>query len=369
MAETERPAMLIEGLLPERALGLLLGPSNIGKTFVAQSFALHVAAGLPFMGRGVLGAPVLYYDFEGSRMKDRCDAWACHNWCDELPELFVVRDHGLNLANAEAVDRVLADAREVRRRTGRFPKLIVVDTVSRAIPGADENSAATMSAFVSHLDKIRSGTGSAILLVHHTGKDESRGARGNSSLPAATDTVLTLTRDGEVLRLAATKQRDLPRGEPLSLALLPVEIGSDRNGLPITSCVVVRAEDSFGSASLAAEPQLSPTEQMLLDHLRGLQNAAWSGWVPLNEWKEAVIGFLTQYEGKVPDTARKTWERKQPKLLELALVVVEDGKARIANTEDATSATESTPLSDEAEATPDVAQESGIIWDEEATIH
>src|SRR5204863_5294247 len=67
-------------------------------------------------------------------------------------------------------------------------ELIVVDTLSRVMAGGNENQPDHMGAFVRNIDRLRAATGATILIVHHTGKDTSRGARGHSSLRAATDT-------------------------------------------------------------------------------------------------------------------------------------------------------------------------------------
>src|SRR2546427_162910 len=42
------PAWLVDGILPEGGMGLLVGASGEGKTFLALSFALAVATGRPW---------------------------------------------------------------------------------------------------------------------------------------------------------------------------------------------------------------------------------------------------------------------------------------------------------------------------------
>src|SRR5690606_25718324 len=71
---------------------------------------------------------------------------------------------------------------------------VAVDTVNRALGGGDENSSVDMGAFVAQAERLRVAfPGSAVLLVHHTGKDEGRGARGHSSLAAAVGGQLDVT--------------------------------------------------------------------------------------------------------------------------------------------------------------------------------
>ena len=73
-------------------------------------------------------------------------------------------------------------------RLGMPVGLIVIDTLSRVMAGGNENAPEDMGALVRNIDRLRDETGGAVLLVHHSGKDLSRGARGHSLLRAATDT-------------------------------------------------------------------------------------------------------------------------------------------------------------------------------------
>ena len=82
------------------------------------------------------------------------------------------------------------------------------------------------------LSGIRAATGAHVLLVHHCGKDEARGARGHSSLRAAVDTEIEISRpEGETIStVRATKQRDLSPGEAMPFSLKQVTLGTDRRG-------------------------------------------------------------------------------------------------------------------------------------------
>jgi hypothetical protein len=124
--------------------------------------------------------------------------------------------------------------------------LVIIDTMARAMAGGDENSGQDMTRAVSAIDAIRAATGAHVCVVHHCGKDEARGARGHSSLRAAVDTEIEVSRpEGEpITTVRVTKQRDLPMGEPMPFSLKVVELGTDCRGRPITSCLV-HHEDSI----------------------------------------------------------------------------------------------------------------------------
>jgi len=94
--------------------------------------------------------------------------------------------------------------------------------------------------------------------VHHSGKDQARGARGHSLLRAATDTEIEIIDNGGIRTATVTKQRDLECTGQFAFKLKPVEIGTDRRGKPITSCVVVAEQPSdTGTVGTKRDKKLS----------------------------------------------------------------------------------------------------------------
>ena len=124
--------------------------------------------------------------------------------------------------------------------------VLVIDTLARATSGGagfDENSNSEMSKLISGLDQIRERTGIHIMLVHHSGKDQNRGARGASSLKAAAGSEIELSFDEETrIRTArATKQRDIETGAEINFILQVIELGEDADGDQVTTCVIREA--------------------------------------------------------------------------------------------------------------------------------
>jgi hypothetical protein len=148
--------------------------------------------------------------------------------------------------NKEAVERLIATA------NSKGAKLIIIDTLSRSMPGADENSAIDMTRMISKFGEIIQETGAAIVVVHHTGKDDNKGSRGHSSLKAAADIEVEITKSnsgGHILRL--TKVKDGRSDLEYPFTLREIDLGTDDDGDPITTCVVVEGEqrpnDSHGA--------------------------------------------------------------------------------------------------------------------------
>lgn len=107
-----------------------------------------------------------------------------------------------------------------------------------------------MGAFVRNIDVIRAATEAHVMVIHHSGKDQARGARGHSLLRAATDTEIEVKRierdDGPVGGvLTVTKQRDMEGEFRRAFTLRSVPLGFGRNGKPVTSAIAcLEGEDA-----------------------------------------------------------------------------------------------------------------------------
>jgi hypothetical protein len=95
---------------------------------------------------------------------------------------------------------------------GAEPELIIVDTLNRCSIGADGNSAKDAGLIVEQITMVANLTHAAVLLLHHPGKDATKGGRGSSAFVAAIDTELTMTGDEHTTTVTITKQRHGPDG-------------------------------------------------------------------------------------------------------------------------------------------------------------
>lgn len=93
------------------------------------------------------------------------------------------------------------------RRNGIIPALIILDTLSAAIPGVDENQQSAMSPVTTELQRWVTA-GVPVIVAHHTTKSGG-GYRGSSVLKASSDWMISLVRAGNTRRLAADKLRDM----------------------------------------------------------------------------------------------------------------------------------------------------------------
>ena len=239
------PEPLIDDLLDRAAMSVVYGPSNCGKTFFALDLGARVSLGWPVFGLKSHQGPVIYIAAEPGRgfrrRRDAFDVRFLSHDTAPRPE-FAFLPASVDLCNPNADTDLIID-----RIEAMFPQgvaLVVIDTLSRAMAGYNENSSEDMTAIVANCDRIREKTGAHVMIIHHTGKAIAAGSRGHSSLRAATDTEIEITKDEKtgISTAKVTKQRDRIGGEEFHFKLKQVEVGVDKDKKPVTSCVVVEPE-------------------------------------------------------------------------------------------------------------------------------
>lgn len=259
---------IVKGLIDQGTMSVLYGPSNSGKTFFAIDLAFHIAIGAEWRGRRVHQAGVLYLAAEGGRsIINRIVALREAHRGVNVP--FAIKRAGLDLLSGQAdLDAIVDLAVAVRQRVTCRPLLIVVDTLSRVMAGGDENSAQDMTTLIRNIDAIRARTGAHIMLVHHTGKDTTRGARGHSSLRAATDTEIEVSppKENGALRMAVvTKQREHAGGEAYAFTLKTITLGHDKDGDTVTTCLVEPADSDEAIAATKAKKGLGVNQKIIAE--------------------------------------------------------------------------------------------------------
>jgi KaiC/GvpD/RAD55 family RecA-like ATPase len=240
-------ADFVQGTLVRGSSAVVYGDSNAGKTFFVTDLALHVAAAMRWNGRRVDGGAVIYAVLEGGNgFQNRVVAWGKqHSAPSSLP--FAAIPASINLLDPDCdVPRFIAAIKRAAEAMRLPVALVVVDTLSRAMAGANENASDDMGALVRSMDTIRQSTGACLLFVHHSGKDAAKGARGHSLLRAAIDTEIEVKVDETTGNRTATvvKQRDLSKGSSFGFRLETMTLGSNEHGEPVTTCIVVNSDAS-----------------------------------------------------------------------------------------------------------------------------
>lgn len=260
------PTWLVDGYLTEGGLSVLWGASGAFKSFVALDLALSVAHGIDWHGREVTKAPVLYICAEGQYgFGIRAHVWRTHRAPDVPDARFHVLPVPVNFLDPGVIDRLLALAAQ----HAVAPGLIVVDTLARNFGPGDENSTQDMNRFITGASKLGAETRAHVMLIHHTGKDDTRGERGAYSLRGAVDTSLKLVRDGKSERIALEhwKQKDGPELETMPLRVVTVETSHPLTGEIVNSLVPVLDERPRLPGSAA--PALTKPQQRALSLVEG----------------------------------------------------------------------------------------------------
>lgn len=224
------PEPLIDGVLDQGTTGLLYGPWASGKSFIALDWAASIATGRPWQGRTTEQRRVLYVAAEGAfGLKGRLATWETA-WQQTIPnDQLCVLPIPANLTDNNDINALMGVISD-----GKYD-VVFFDTLARCMVGADENSARDCGLVVDSLSRLREATpgGRGVALgVHHTGKD-GKTLRGSSALEGGVDTVYSVARDGNKLKLDRQKRKDGPQGDSHDLTLTP---------FPNTdSCIVERA--------------------------------------------------------------------------------------------------------------------------------
>jgi hypothetical protein len=322
------PEWTVRNVIPAKGMGVIFGPSKSGKTFLALDIACACVRGVPWAGLPTRQGVAVYIGLEG-QARTRAFAYAkANNLADEdLADLIIFEQPPLNLLTVGKGGSVPLLVDSVRSAiSGRPVALTIVDTLAQATPGGDENSSVMMGAAIGNAKQIARALGGTVVLIHHSGKNDAAGARGHSSLVAAADFEIQVTRPGDgVLRSArVTKVKDAEDGAQWTFQLGRVDLGfapAADGGDPEarTSCVVadlVRVDTA--SAPVATTPPRFSTLRALV--FRAFTAAAgaldgdaidWdnTGTCSLDAWESAYFDLAPLKDslaGKELTTARNT---------------------------------------------------------------
>ncbi|MDV6873277.1 transcriptional regulator [Pseudomonas aeruginosa] len=236
------PKWLIPGVLTEGSLAAIYGAPESGKSFLAVDISMAIAGGIDWHGRQVERGGVLYIAAEGAPgLGKRFRAWKVDKCAQGRTfDLHLMRDD-LNLA-AEKDGGARAFAQTVADELGPL-KLIVIDTLNQTAAGADENSAKDMGRYIASMKLLRNATGATVVVVHHSGKDLSKGMRGSTALLGAMDTTVEVERasDGHSIKVTVKKQKDAERESPMRFNMEKVD-----KSLVLRPSVMVDPQGDFG---------------------------------------------------------------------------------------------------------------------------
>ena len=231
---------VLKGLIEYGAFVVVYGPSGSGKSFFTADLMQHIATGATWRGKRVTRGLVVYVAAEaGASILKRFVAWRDNvlgESADRVPIAVVTK--AADLLRGTDFPALMERIEALQIECGLPVSVVVFDTLSRSMPGGDENKSEDMTAVISAADTLRDRFNCATVFVHHSGKDVDRGARGHSSLFAAADLVLQVSDHVATV----TKIRDGVGGDSFPFKLNPVVIGQDSDGDDVTTCLLEHSD-------------------------------------------------------------------------------------------------------------------------------
>ena len=290
------PSYLVKGLIPRSGLVVIWGPPKCGKSFWAFDVAAHIALGWSYRDRKVQQGTVVYLVLEGEHgIGARVEAFRHHHLgedAESVPLYLLPTRLDLIHEYQTLIDEIAAQT------TNNPPALIVIDTLNRSLSGSESRDE-DMGAYIKAADAVREAFKATVMVIHHCGIEATR-PRGHTSLTGAADAQIAVKRDTAGVICATLEWlKDGPEGAEVFSKLEPVDVGTDNDGDPITSCIIVEAEGS--EHETGKQSKLSPRMRRGLDVLNNciIENGEpapgtkhypdGARVVSLNLWREALF--------------------------------------------------------------------------------
>ncbi|MFN7982943.1 MAG: AAA family ATPase [Vicinamibacterales bacterium] len=290
------PTFLVDGMIPDRGLSVLYGPSGTAKTTMVAGLQVALAAGHGWLGHAIQRHGASIYvaaeDLQGFKTRVRAAKAAIGFRLDApigvytFPDVFDLRDN----------DQVRRFVRFVKDAEIDDLRLVVLDTFAASTPGASENSSEDMTQSVTAAQLIRSELDVAVILVHHSNAAGTR-ERGHSALRGSADAMLQVSPVDDLIHLECSKLRNGAPFERLSLKLTPVP--------SVGGCVVRLASEVLPRTGL------STAQEKVLQVLRDFGSAGASK----TEWEKACA-----------DVPPRTFYRASAELVDKHRLVTQAGQ-------------------------------------------
>ena len=298
---------LIAGLLPKEGVAILFGQPGTYKSFLAIDWALSIGFGYGWLGKEVKKGGVAYIAGEGKAgLGPRIKAWKAHNKRQGNSEVYWL-GQSVNLSDSESCYALQKALDKVASETEI--KLIIIDTFSRNSGDADENSNKDVKIFMRSLDYLQRKYSCSVLLIHHVGKDPSKGIRGASAFTGDTETTICLEHVMGGIKMTVPKQKDAESPDPIHLVLHPVLYGNN----PEDNSIVLIKSDAPIEEEEENKVSSKKSVQTMYDVLIGkeLNTTQW-----VNLAMEAGISSGAAYSAKkeLYEVKKLVWYKKEGKL-------------------------------------------------------
>ncbi len=213
---------LVDGFLGAGEASAFFGIPGDGKSVFVEDLGLHVAAGMTWHGRDVRKGTLE----RRALVERRLLAFQTEHNVSDIP--FAVCGGTLDFRDPNVCERIMKLVSAVETETGDKVSLLIFDTISRALCGADENSSRDMGALIRATGILQEEGARHVLWIHHTPHGAER-LRGHGNLEGAIDSAIHVTHDqrSAIRRATVTKANDGEEGLQITFTLKSVTINHE----------------------------------------------------------------------------------------------------------------------------------------------
>ena len=305
VAGNNSKSWIIKGVIAKGETSSWIGPPKSGKSGVFTDICICAASGKNWRGyRTKRKTGVVYFALErGDLVARRLRAYAQRDQLKNLP--IAIKKGVIDLLDPKCIDYFVDASNEAAAHFGCDAGLIVIDTFSKGIAdgGGDENQAKDQNRALANPRRVQEQTGVHVAIIHHTGKNEERGARGSNAHLGDVDAMIQISGKKNVKTAIVTDANDQAVGKLTKFEMQIIELGVDDDGDPIITAIVdkndpIDLEDDQNSKALSGQVQLA--FDLLLqnfydgrgrpppdDTTRGRKYPKQTKVCTLDEWKES----------------------------------------------------------------------------------
>lgn len=310
-----QPTWLIRDILPREAFIQLAGEKSSKKTFLALDMAFHVAMGRDWHEKFKTNQGKVVFVFGEGRggTRNRVNVWKLHNKVGSQERSGVILiNRPINLGKHDEIQDLINFTH--RQTKGEKVALFVFDTLNVCSEGADESSSKDMGMVVSNVKKlIRQYQGCSVMVLHHPGHQTGKRGRGHSSIPAALDAEIFLTKKSDHVLMECYKQKDADEFESIQFTTKKYVLSEATENTPEQSSLVVDQVSDFGEKLVLCE--FSPREKECIQILLQSNEAGGGIGVRQSEWAASA---------EAQGINRSTVTRTKKKLISNKLVDEDD---------------------------------------------
>lgn len=296
------------GLITAHGLSMIYGAPGSGKSFITLDMALCQAHGIDWQGMPTKQGDVLYIAGEGvAGYGKRIKAWkTSHNL--GVSGHFHMLPVAVNFRDQADIEKLIRSIERLDRKW----TCIYVDTLARALLGADENSSQEAGLAVAAADALKHKFECAVVFVHHAGKNSERGARGSSAILGGVDASIAVTKDESLVTMSVQKQKDAELLDDITLEMTQIASISG------SSIVLTRTDAPVKNKVVKKDINMQLALESLQDYIIKMENP-----------RPNYLAWCRYHEEKTPDHTKQERSAARADLQKARIIALDQNRVWI----------------------------------------